>query len=1350
MNRTKSVLSAAVIVAALFAASCNNALLPEPEIEQIQGSAINKDAQIGAPLALTASQGYKNVVTLKWEAVAGAVQYIIYAADEPQNTFTEIMETKGAETSKTITETAGTSRYYKVCAKDYYGNLSVPSEIALGSTLAIPIITEIQPQDDGSTVIVKWWLENCNAHTYQSDIEYKIEVFEENEDAEKKLRTEKIIGNAETSTRIENLTPLTKYYYQVSAYLLAEKDSDEKTNIETSNLIDEATARRIIPSAPVELSAEKGLSEDCIKVSWKLPAFCDVSTTADNFEKHPLYFSLERKLKEGPDDSYQKLATYIGTRPKSATNPSILWFDCTDPSKNAPDISITSEQDEQEETSALYPEYISLQKITYTDRTAERDTQYTYRVQSFVDDVARTISSDTARDTADGWEIATCTFAYAADYTISAETQKFEKVEINFKECAFNEWGEQYVYYLAEAYRPFADESGVFGEYGNIRKFENGFSQVQAFAIPFNFTGSKKPDEGYYKYRLYICPKDSDGYEHAISTITADKTILVTDDEHKFVKVTDAEVDDGYANQFRLSWNYESNATYTILWEDEDGTTGSLVLKKGDLERQLEERTVDNKTVTYTTYYHTGVPDGVRRSYTIKADAGIPNEKKIEGVYETLGIVVPEQVGIAYDEIVLSWKSVAQAKKAADAFMVTYADNTAANPKIVYDEERDAYTCTVKNPRGYDDSAASGKPLSFNISATSEKHDDQTTTARYDKARTLGPALINAKGGSGTDKTITMTWDKVDGANGYLIYRTAYKAAGATEIESTDTLYYPATDDNISGSPSLVAGEQVADKSIIITKSGGKYTLQDTDMSAPDNPSDFQKHQARISWGRPFGYIVLPVKDKADFTFMVGTKTLADGSKVDYTKNGTLAEAQGNTYGYGMNTAASKSDSAKDVFVAWEKPNAQTGLVPTLYRRVAGTDDSFTKVKEAENLSAVDTLEDEDKYGTFEYIVQYGKKDGDKEKDGGALSVPASLLAELAATTETRYAYPEGRTEPQNKGYVLAAKLSAKTDTADPYYETIGWWDYSKRVIGPDKVTLSVYNNNIKDGWVEILTVDDKGCALAEDETIDITTKAAAEPGSISVAPKSIAEGKSGTTNGMLKVLRDYKHYYKLEAERKNKNNELISYEVGADKDIYAWREITDEELIKTTMLILADIVKDSKIEEATTGTSYLFGTSWKTAITDNDGGKVDWWQSAASEFKWKIIDYKHIWQEKPITDGLASFITLSDENGGENARGTKNAGKLMHLCAKKDFDASKLISIKIIGDEGLPASYSGTLEFAAKKQYIKVKLSRNGVETFSTREFSGNDANYWCPINLDGNGYLGQNSDYGWWPSSN
>ncbi|MDE5580766.1 MAG: hypothetical protein K2I95_05035, partial [Treponemataceae bacterium] len=231
------------------------------------------------------------------------------------------------------------------------------------------------------------------------------------------------------------------------------------------------------------------------------------------------------------------------------------------------------------------------------------------------------------------------------------------------------------------------------------------------------------------------------------------------------------------------------------------------------------------------------------------------------------------------------------------------------------------------------------------------------------------------------------------------------------------------------------------------------------------------------------------------------------------------------------------------------------------------TDDAFAKVKKAESLSATDTPSGDAKYEAFEYVVKYGKAEG-----GDTLSVPASLLDELVAATETRYYYPEGRTEPQNKGYLFALRLSVLADEKNTYYEAIDCdWNYSKRGIGPDKLTLSMYNNNIKDDWVGILTANGEGAFSVIDGVSDIVIKPTDRQGVFSVAPAGIAAGTSGTTDGMLKVLRDYKHYYKLKAEHKNKNDVAISYEVGADKGIYAYRQITIDEFIDISALSIGE-----------------------------------------------------------------------------------------------------------------------------------------------------------------------------------
>ena len=79
----------------------------------------------------------------------------------------------------------------------------------------------------------------------------------------------------------------------------------------------------------------------------------------------------------------------------------------------------------------------------------------------------------------------------------------------------------------------------------------------------------------------------------------------------------------------------------------------------------------------------------------------------------------------------------------------------------------------------------------------------------------------------------------------------------------------------------------------------------------------------------------------------------------------------------------------------------------------------------------------------------------------------------------------------------------------------------------------------------------------------------------------------SGYHNGLLKVQRDYKHYYKIEALRKNSAGDLIVASLGAfdgvtttddesgstrnDSSVYTYRKITGEEFAKCITLITAD-----------------------------------------------------------------------------------------------------------------------------------------------------------------------------------
>ena len=137
------------------------------------------DDEISAPENLTSTQGGFREVVLSWEVLPNAVQYKIFSADTPFDTFTQIAETSENSNSITISEKSGITKYYAIKAVNYYGTISSSSNIVLGSTLANPLITAVNSTQNGTTSTVSWWMDNCNSMTYQNDVNFIITCYEE-------------------------------------------------------------------------------------------------------------------------------------------------------------------------------------------------------------------------------------------------------------------------------------------------------------------------------------------------------------------------------------------------------------------------------------------------------------------------------------------------------------------------------------------------------------------------------------------------------------------------------------------------------------------------------------------------------------------------------------------------------------------------------------------------------------------------------------------------------------------------------------------------------------------------------------------------------------------------------------------------------------------------------------------------------------------------------------------------------------------------------------------------------------------------------------------------------------------
>ena len=74
-------------------------------------------------------------------------------------------------------------------------------------------------------------------------------------------------------------------------------------------------------------------------------------------------------------------------------------------------------------------------------------------------------------------------------------------------------------------------------------------------------------------------------------------------------------------------------------------------------------------------------------------------------------------------------------------------------------------------------------------------------------------------------------------------------------------------------------------------------------------------------------------------------------------------------------------------------------------------------------------------------------------------------------------------------------------------------------------------------------------------------------------------------SNGVLKVLRDARHFYRLKAYRTLSDGSIAEATVG-DDSVYVYREITKQELVRCTNFVIADALYKAGIPYKTVNSS--------------------------------------------------------------------------------------------------------------------------------------------------------------------
>lgn len=1360
----------------LLFSSCEQELLDSPSFNT-RGS--YSTGQIAPPANVSATQGGYRSVTLSWEPSKAARQYFIYSSSSSTGTFTKFAETSDASAFFTYKEDSGVLKYYRVTAVDYYGTESAFSALCYGSTLSAPVITKIAKDSGGTAVTVYWYGgANCFESTYLNSLCYEILLFDV--DGTTVLK-EVVADGTESSCTFTNLVANKQYYFQVKAYI---KSNQDESHTEMSDKVNESTAHRLIPDAPAELTVSKGVSQDGILLSWKLPLSVDVKSGAD-YIPHPVYFKVLRKELSEPDEAYTPVSTYIGVvKGKGSNSEKKLEASeyrincakgtvCTVDSKGteiaADIITVTKPGDAEEQTNQYYPEYISGSTITFKDKTEVKiGKQYTYAVQSYTDDNGSKLMTSSDSIAVDsGWLITNPSLKMMSEphYADDAKTE-ISEVTVSFT-ADFEDFGltGTYKYVLYESFYKMdfkTDEQiGSKSELKEICAFDS-INDI------LGYTKTYATEEDYYYYYMYemkICSSADKSLVY--NSVKAPGSVLLVKDASKQPVIENFKAEGGYTEYFKLSWSYNEMYAYTLKWKNTDKnelvTDGNTL----DLLADDENMTITEDNGKKTAVYIHPAKNGDRREYTLTAYNGMTDTETASEV-KTLKIPDLSFSSVSYDKIEVSWDKddVSNGTYTVTAHYDDEPENNLVTsvPTITKSDSR--ITCTIDKPYGYDDPEKSGRPITLSVSTASftfgnepsdEKEKKDKTAVANITVCTLGPALTGTVIKESDKDSILVQWNEVQGASGYKIYRTKYASngTGGWTPEKVDVYY---KDAGTSGEFRISEGEGTIGKKTTCTSTAGVYTLRDAYADSYGDKNQYSVNQSQIAWGLPYSYTVIPVLSEDDFSGDIDPNTnkfkLSDTCKVAYNGIGAFTDkVKGSAFGYGLNLKASKASDTNSVSITWTLPYGYADKVPYLYRRsYDSTNTAWSKVdvtlykvtadgSESGSCRAVLTVaDDSDRCEPFDYLVSYDPQT--------VSSVHNSFIEEIERDKNL-----DENGERACKGYAFTLPgITAKTGTG--YSEEVYWeaYDYSKRAQGPESYEIFMRNDNKKDGWVKICTLNagnnsqnatlnaetvDKG---KYDIDLDFTGL------SFTVKPSGIASGTASNTNGLLKVLRDAKHYYKIEAARKVGGTTDIRASYGDDKSVYAYRQITDEELVKSSLLVMAyafylNAGGNANLSNVNSKLKYAAGNNLSSVNGGSAifGGREYIW--TGSEIgKYKAIVSMINYAPSQLTPAGVSSVMLGISMTDVSTRTQGGADVYLDKFRTENFT----VSVAPVDSE-LQKLSSYTNEFTMTctgSDNLTVKINGSAIVNATTSDVRRT----WFPIQISDDHCWLKDSSYGWW----